>query len=241
MAGIRGDERGEQQGHKRGETVDSRDQRGTAKRTSAMTAIIAAIITAIIAAPIAAPAATSAATPAATQAACTVAPLPIERLALAAERIAEPSAATQPSAWWRLGALLPGRLQLRRNDGVYLGFGEVLGTSGSTSERSSAARTAGWSVSLTWNLERLWLPPAPRPTVDRLARSERQQRLLQRLATLRTRHGQLRADARELEQAEDPRCDALVAEAEALAWAICGALGLSSCQPQPSARLAPPP
>ncbi len=172
---------------------------------------------------------------------CEIAPLPTERLASAAERLAQPPVGTAVSGWWRLGALLPGRVQLRRNDGVYLGFGEVLGTTGSSSERTSAARTAGWSVSLTWNLERLWQPPPAPPPDDALARGERRQRLLQRLAALRTRHGQLRAEARELDEAADPRCEALVAEADALAWAICGALGLNSCQRRPSAPPAPQP
>lgn len=172
---------------------------------------------------------------------CEVAPLPDALLASAASALDTSLSRETHSGWWRLGALLPGRVQLRRNDGVYLGFGEVLGTSGSSSERNSVARTAGWSVSLTWNLERLWQPPPPPPPVDRLARGERRLRLLQRMAALRTRHGQLRAEAKELGEADDPRCEALAAEAEALAWALCGALDLSSCRLRPSAQPAPPP
>ncbi len=172
-------------------------------------------------------------TPATTTAtSCDVPPLPDGALQRAAARLGEPVVPLRHAAAWRLGALLPARLQVRRNDGVTLGIGEILATSGDASERSSALRSASWSVALTWELDRLWEPP-PLPVLpDPLVHADRARRLFERLAALRARHALVRAEARGI-VADSPRCWALQGEAEAIDWALRAILRLPQTTASP--------
>lgn len=182
------------------------------------------------------------ATTTASAASCDVAPLPNAALQRAAAQLAEPSAPERQAAVWRLGALLPARLQVRRNDGVTLGIGEILATSGDASERSSALRSASWSVALTWELDRLWQPPPPPPHFEPLEHAERARRLFERLAALRARHALIRAEAGAV-AGEAPRCAALQGEADAIDWALRATLRLPqpALMPGPTSPAPPPP
>lgn len=120
-----------------------------------------------------------------------------------------------PSGWWRLRALVPARVTLSRNEGVTLGLGEVLGTSGSGSERTSAASSAGYAVRLVWDLRPLLAPPAMPRARDPIERDLGRERLGGRIVGLYARYRALVEQAGALD-AGDPVCDAVAAEAQAL-------------------------
>lgn len=158
--------------------------------------------------------------------------------------------AAPASALWRLRALLPARVSIRRSEGIALGLGEVLGTSGTGSERSSVARSAGYAVRVDWDLRALLAPPPPvRIGATRDAAVEariRAERLGTRWVELLARHRVLVAQASELSE-EEPTCAALQAEAAAIAAVLRALAGATPSPPQrgaPHARLpgaAPPP
>ncbi|MCB9740808.1 MAG: hypothetical protein H6747_16200 [Deltaproteobacteria bacterium] len=183
---------------------------------------------------------------------CTIAAAPRVESAFAAQlqTLTRGRAADPASALWRLRALLPARVSVRRSEGIALGLGEVLGTSGNGSERSSVARSAGYAVRVDWDLRALFAPPPPvRNGATRDAGIEariRAERLGTRWIDLLARHRALVTQAAEL-AAEEPACAALRAEAAAIAALLRTLAGATPSPPQrgaPHARLpgaAPPP
>jgi hypothetical protein len=158
----------------------------------------------------------------------------------------ETAISTEASAAWRLRAFVPTRVSFGRTEGLNLGLGEALGTTGGLSERASAGLSAGWSVRVIWDLRPLVAPPdvrrSARPANNtaavQLEHALRRERWLDKIAGGRARLELLALHAAEVDS-EDPRCAELGIEANARRWAMFAALGIKPPLPRASEQPVP--
>ncbi len=177
---------------------------------------------------------------------CTLPQVRVPAMQEALGLLAAPPPLRSPSAWHRLGSLLPRKVAWTSRDGHNDGAGWYAGLEGGVSERALWGSTSGWSLRLIWDLQPLWRPtPAISPSRwrDPLHRAEQLERLAARLGTRLRELARLRGLTRQADSG-DAVCARLQAEARASLLAIDAALlpigGRAGHRLRPSGQPSPP-